>query len=94
MAGRFVVAGGFLVAFLQAVRRDFAVFSSASAVVRSGRVEDAISEILVAVRNLDGWWWGRTSYLRRPAPWRVLTRPIAAIMGILLRPVVRRRRRS
>lgn len=33
-------------------------------------------------------------YLRRSAAWRALTRPIAAIMGSLLRPVVRRRRRS
>jgi hypothetical protein len=33
-------------------------------------------------------------YLRRPPSCRALTRPIAPSMGSLLRPVVRRRKRS
>lgn len=44
-----------------------------------------------------GFVWGEcgvNSYLRRSAPWRALTRPIAASMGSLLRPVVSRRKRS
>ena len=84
---------------LQAARRDLAAFSSEMAMLRVGREEEAMSDILLDISMRLDWELYRRGergrgYLRRFAVWRALTRPMAAIMGILLRPVVSRRKRS
>lgn len=78
---------------LQAERRALAAFSSDIADLMVLRSASAIWDILLYVRQ-EPVEERRGRYLRRLAAWRALTRPIAAIMEILFRPVVRSRRRS
>jgi hypothetical protein len=78
---------------LQAERRTLAAFSSDIAEFMVLRSASAIWDILLYVRQ-ELVEERRGRYLRRLAAWRALTRPIAAIMETLFRPVVRSRRRS
>jgi hypothetical protein len=92
VAGRFEEDPGLRDA-LQAERRALAAFSSEMAVVRVGRSELAIWDMLGKGQR-SGGGVGKWKHLRRLAACKDLTRPIAAIMETLLRPAVSRRRRS
>jgi hypothetical protein len=92
VAGRFEEDPGLRDA-LQAERRALAAFSSEMAVVRVGRSDSAIWDMLGKCQRSSGGV-EKWKHLRRLAACKALTRPIAAIMGTLLRPVVSRRRRS